>query len=176
MNYRSKVPPHMRHYTVGNCPYSYCSDTSVRKRSIIASPYASTCTFVPLTAYISVMVLLLSIYASSSYQYRMSRGFLIHKLAAKMLALWARCGYDHPDDEACLLGGVPQDVKKGHFVVYAVEGGELRRFVLNLSYLAHPGFLKLLEQAETEFGFKQAGILAIPCRYSDLVSLLQSNK
>ncbi|XP_047967014.1 auxin-induced protein 6B-like [Salvia hispanica] len=108
----------------------------------------------------------------------MSRGFLIHKLAAKMLALWARCGFEYDrameDDEACLLGGVPQDVKKGHFVVYAVEGGELRRFVLKMSYLAHPGFLKLLEQAEREFGFKQTGILAIPCGYSHLVSVLQS--
>ncbi|XP_042041479.1 auxin-responsive protein SAUR50-like [Salvia splendens] len=105
----------------------------------------------------------------------MSRGFLIHKLAGKMLALWARCGYDPAmDDEACLLGGVPQDVKKGHFVVYAVEGGELRRFVLKLSYLAHPGFLKLLEQAEREFGFKQTGMLALPCGYSDLESVLQS--
>ncbi|KAL1566011.1 auxin-responsive protein SAUR50-like [Salvia divinorum] len=111
----------------------------------------------------------------------MSRGFLIHKLAAKMLAFWARCGYDPgmdcdcEDEETCLLGGsVPQDVKKGHFVVYAVDGGELRRFVLKLSYLAHPGFLKLLEQAEREFGFKQTGILAIPCGYSDLVSVLQS--
>ncbi|KAG6414073.1 hypothetical protein SASPL_126790 [Salvia splendens] len=47
---------------------------------------------------------------------RMSRGFLIHKPAAKMLALWARCGYDPAmdldceDEESCLLGGVPQEV------------------------------------------------------------------
>lgn len=101
----------------------------------------------------------------------MSRGFLIQKLAGKMVALWARCGCDPAEDEeAGLLGGV----KKGHFVVYAAEGGELRRFVLKLSYLAHPGFLKLLEQAEREFGFKQTGMLALPCGYSDLESILQS--
>lgn len=112
----------------------------------------------------------------------MTRGLLILKLVVKMLrkilGSRARCRYDpavDEDEESCLLGGVPEDVKKGHFVVHAVDGGELRRFVVELSYLAHPGFLKLLDQAEREFGFKQTGILAIPCRCTDLQSILQNN-
>lgn len=118
---------------------------------------------------------------------RMSGGFVILKLVSKMLqkilTSHKNCTYspaiDHDfedDDENSLMNGVPEDVKKGHFVVHAVDGGELRRFIVELSYLAHPGFLKLLEQAEQEFGFKQTGILAIPCRYSDLQSVLQSKE
>lgn len=114
----------------------------------------------------------------------MNGGFAILKLVVKMLekvfTTQTKCRYDPAvdcdceDDEPCLLNGLPEDVKKGHFVVHTVDGGELRRFVVELSYLGHPGFLKLLEQAEQEFGFKQTGILAIPCRYSDLQSVLQS--
>lgn len=61
---------------------------------------------------------------------------------------------------------VPEDVKEGHFVVWTVDDGSLRRCVVELSYLTHPGFLKLLELAEKEFGFEQMGILVIPCSYN----------
>lgn len=111
----------------------------------------------------------------------MSGGILILKLIAKLLHKFqTRCRYesatdfDFEDDEPCLANDLPEDVKKGHFVVHTVDGGELKRFVVELRYLGHPGFLKLLEQAENEFGFKQTGILAIPCRYTDLLSVLQT--
>ncbi|KAL7133461.1 hypothetical protein ABFS83_12G142700 [Erythranthe nasuta] len=84
---------------------------------------------------------------------------------------------DFEDDENSVPdNSLPEDVKKGHFVVHTSENGESRRSIVELSYLAHPGFLKLLDQAEQEFGFKQTGILAIPCRYSDLKSVLESKK
>ncbi|KAK6147029.1 hypothetical protein DH2020_017941 [Rehmannia glutinosa] len=70
---------------------------------------------------------------------------------------------------------LPEDVKEGQFAVHTVDDGELRKYVLQLSYLADPGFLKLLEQAEEEFGFGQTGILAIPCTYSDLQTVIGNN-
>lgn len=77
---------------------------------------------------------------------------------------------DIEDDENTL----PEDVKEGHLAVHVVDGGELRRFVVELSNFTHPGFAKLLEQAEEEYGFEQTGVLAIPCTCSDLQSVLGS--
>ncbi|KAH7511993.1 hypothetical protein FEM48_Zijuj12G0043000 [Ziziphus jujuba var. spinosa] len=67
-------------------------------------------------------------------------------------------------------------VKQGHFVVVATEGWKPKRFVLELGYLNDPEFLKLLEQAEEEFGFSQEGTLAIPCRPDDLQRILGIRK
>lgn len=66
----------------------------------------------------------------------------------------------------------PVKVKEGHFVVIATKGWESRRFVIALAYLNHPEFLKLLKQAEEEFGFSQEGALAIPCRPDELQKIL----
>ncbi|CAI9762087.1 unnamed protein product [Fraxinus pennsylvanica] len=74
-------------------------------------------------------------------------------------------------DEVSSLYNLPDDVKEGHFAVHTVDDGESRRSIIELSYLAHPGFLKLLLQAEEEFGFRQNGILAVPCDYGDLQRL-----
>ncbi|CAN0916457.1 Protein SMALL AUXIN UP-REGULATED RNA 16 [Linum grandiflorum] len=69
---------------------------------------------------------------------------------------------------------VPGDVKEGHFAVLAVEGvEEPQRFVVPLSYLTHPTFLRLLEQAAEEYGFEgREGALAVPCRPSELEMIL----
>ncbi|CAN1171819.1 Protein SMALL AUXIN UP-REGULATED RNA 16 [Linum perenne] len=69
---------------------------------------------------------------------------------------------------------VPGDVKEGHFTVLAVEGvEEPQRFIVPLSYLTHPTFLRLLEQAAEEFGFDgREGALAVPCRPSELETIL----
>ncbi|EOY34460.1 hypothetical protein QUC31_018426 [Theobroma cacao] len=67
---------------------------------------------------------------------------------------------------------VPEDVKEGHFAVVAECGEEPRRFVVPLSYLTHPRFLMLLEQAAEEYGFDREGALAIPCRPSELERIL----
>ena len=71
-------------------------------------------------------------------------------------------------------GFVPEDVKEGHFVVLAVNDKEPKRFVVSLSCLSHPVFLRLLELAEEEFGFNQEGALAIPCRASELERVIES--
>ncbi|EXC31777.1 hypothetical protein L484_020601 [Morus notabilis] len=67
---------------------------------------------------------------------------------------------------------VPQDVKEGHFAVIAVKGDEPKRFVVPLSCLAHPTFLRLLEQAAEEYGFDREGALNIPCRPCELEKIL----
>ncbi|CAJ1955893.1 unnamed protein product [Sphenostylis stenocarpa] len=67
---------------------------------------------------------------------------------------------------------VPDDVKEGHFAVIAESGGEQKRFVLPLSCLSNPAFLKLLEQAEEEYGFDHEGAVTIPCMPSELERIL----
>ncbi|GLU02535.1 hypothetical protein SLE2022_197820 [Rubroshorea leprosula] len=67
---------------------------------------------------------------------------------------------------------VPEDVKEGHFAVIAENGEEPRRFVVPLSCLTHPRFLKLLEKAAEEFGFNHDGALTIPCDPSELETIL----
>ncbi|CAN1252971.1 Auxin-responsive protein SAUR32 [Linum perenne] len=69
---------------------------------------------------------------------------------------------------------VPGDVKEGHFAVLAVEGiEEPQRFVVPLSYLTHPTFMRLLEQAAEEYGFDgHEGALAVPCRPSEFQRIL----
>lgn len=64
------------------------------------------------------------------------------------------------------------DVKEGKFVVHTLDDDTLRRSVVELSYLSNPGFLKLLEQAEQEFGVGQMGILGIPCTHNHLHSVI----
>ncbi|WOL05424.1 Auxin-responsive protein SAUR32 [Canna indica] len=68
-------------------------------------------------------------------------------------------------------GGVPGDVKEGHFSVRAAMG-EGRRFIVELSYLTRPEFLKLLEHAEEEFGFEQEGVLVVPCHPEEVQKIL----
>ena len=63
---------------------------------------------------------------------------------------------------------IPTDVKEGHFAVIAVEGGKQKRFILDLRYLRNPEFLGLLEQAKEEYGFRQEGILVLPCQPEEL--------
>ncbi|CAL1404190.1 unnamed protein product [Linum trigynum] len=71
---------------------------------------------------------------------------------------------------------VPEDVKEGHFAVLAVEGvEEPQRFVVPLTCLTHPTFLRLLEQAAEEYGFdggRGYGALTVPCRPEELERIL----
>ncbi|KAL1542705.1 auxin-induced protein 10A5-like [Salvia divinorum] len=67
---------------------------------------------------------------------------------------------------------VPEDVKEGHFAVMAVEDDDLKRFVLPLSFLTRPSFLRLLEQAEEEYGFGHHGALTLPCSPTELEGIL----
>ncbi|CAN1182300.1 Protein SMALL AUXIN UP-REGULATED RNA 16 [Linum perenne] len=63
--------------------------------------------------------------------------------------------------------GVPDDVKKGHFavVVRSGAGDQLtRRAVVPLRCLRNPEFVKLLEQAADEYGFRSQGTITVCCR------------
>ncbi|OIS96599.1 PREDICTED: auxin-responsive protein SAUR50-like [Nicotiana attenuata] len=73
---------------------------------------------------------------------------------------------------------VPEDVKEGHFAVIAVDEDEYlkKRFVVPLSCLTHPSFLMLLEQAAEEYGFDHEGALTLPCRPSELETILGNNQ
>ncbi|KAG6417645.1 hypothetical protein SASPL_119829 [Salvia splendens] len=63
---------------------------------------------------------------------------------------------------------VPDDVKEGHFAVVAVD----ERIIVPLSFLTHPSFLRLLEQAAEEYGFHHRGALNLPCRPNELHRIL----
>lgn len=70
---------------------------------------------------------------------------------------------------------VPDDVKEGHFAVIAVNTGnepKKKRFIVPLSYLSHPGFVRLLEKAAEEYGFDHDGALTVPCQPSELERIL----
>ncbi|XP_010550458.1 PREDICTED: auxin-induced protein 15A [Tarenaya hassleriana] len=68
--------------------------------------------------------------------------------------------------------GCHDDVPKGHFVVYV--GVSRSRHVVPISWLTHPMFLMLLQQAEEEFGFCQETGLTIPCDEDVFHSLVAS--
>ncbi|KAA0035232.1 hypothetical protein IC582_026788 [Cucumis melo] len=84
-------------------------------------------------------------------------------------------GQDECDDEVGDDGSstlVPEDVKEGHFAVVAVDAEEPKRFVVPLSCLTNPTFLRLLEAAAEEYGFEHEGALTVPCRPSELERIL----
>ncbi|KAK1357436.1 Auxin-responsive protein SAUR50 [Heracleum sosnowskyi] len=88
---------------------------------------------------------------------------VVEKLQKSLLL--GKKSYDEDD--------VPQDVKEGHFAVIAEDENENKtRFVVPLSYLSHPTFLSLLEQAADEYGFDHGGALTIPCRPAHLQKIL----
>ncbi|XP_062014096.1 auxin-induced protein 6B-like [Rosa rugosa] len=68
------------------------------------------------------------------------------------------------------------NVEQGQFAVMAVHGEEEKRFVVPLSYLTHPNFLKLLEQAAEEYGFNYKGALTVPCHPSELEKILNNEQ
>ncbi|XP_012084400.1 auxin-responsive protein SAUR24 [Jatropha curcas] len=62
-------------------------------------------------------------------------------------------------------------VPKGHVAVYVGEV-ERKRYVVPISYLNHPCFQDLLNQAEEEFGFNHPmGALTIPCNEDAFIHL-----
>ncbi|GKB93169.1 auxin-responsive protein SAUR50-like protein [Tanacetum coccineum] len=73
----------------------------------------------------------------------------------------------------CMM--VPQDVEEGHFVA-AVKCQKPKRFVVELTCLSNPSFLRLLEEAGDEYGFKHEGAIEIPCEPHELQMILQKMK
>nr|AMQ09539.1 small auxin up regulated protein [Boehmeria nivea] len=66
------------------------------------------------------------------------------------------------------------DVPKGYLVVYVGDdGGEMKRFVIPVTYLNQPSFQDLLSRSEEEFGFDHPmGGLTIPCREHAFLHLI----
>ncbi|KAL5703395.1 hypothetical protein ACHQM5_028492 [Ranunculus cassubicifolius] len=63
-------------------------------------------------------------------------------------------------------------VREGCFAVSTMNDKNPRKFFVSLRYLDHPAFLKLLEEAEKEFGFSQPGVLVVPCQAKELQRIL----
>lgn len=80
------------------------------------------------------------------------------------------------DEEFEAAVTVPKDVEEGHFVVFAVDGDERKRFVINLELLSSPAFLRLLELAKEEYGFQQKGALTVPCPPEELQKILEDRR
>ncbi|KAI9098405.1 hypothetical protein K1719_025030 [Acacia pycnantha] len=62
---------------------------------------------------------------------------------------------------------------KGHFVVYV--GIEMERFVVPMTYLKNPMFLRLLDKAADEYGFNNLHGIVLPCdaaSFRRLIALL----
>ena len=94
---------------------------------------------------------------------------VLKQILKRCSSLGKKNGYD--DD------GHPVDVPKGHFAVYV--GENRRRYIVPISFLAHPEFQSLLRQAEEEFGYDHEMGLTIPCDevvFRSLTSSLRWNK
>ncbi|KAG4959534.1 hypothetical protein AAZX31_13G125700 [Glycine max] len=70
----------------------------------------------------------------------------------------------------------PDDVMEGYFAVLAIKGEETKRFIVGLDYLNDPAFLRLLDQAREEYGFRQKEALALPCCPQELQKILDAPK
>lgn len=76
-----------------------------------------------------------------------------------LMKTWNRC-------QSIRKGGVSGMSKKkmapeGYFPVYV--GQEKQRFNVKTRYANHPSFKMLLEDAETEYGYKSDGPISLPC-------------
>ncbi|KAF3786917.1 Auxin-responsive protein [Nymphaea thermarum] len=64
------------------------------------------------------------------------------------------------------------EMKEGHFAVMASLDGNSKRFMVPLSYLSKPAFVRLLDEAEEEYGFSHRNILTVPCYPTELERIL----
>lgn len=100
------------------------------------------------------------------------KNIVVEKIQKSLLLGWKSSSYCDDYEEVNDSRYVPKDVKEGHFAVIAVDGEQPKRFFVPLSYLTHPRFLMLLEQAAEEYGFDHEGALTIPCRPCELERIL----
>ncbi|CAL9054054.1 unnamed protein product [Musa banksii] len=62
-------------------------------------------------------------------------------------------------------------VPKGFLAVCV--GEEMKRFVIPTDFLHHKAFQVLLREAEEEYGFRQEGVLRIPCQVAAFERILE---
>ncbi|KAE9585772.1 hypothetical protein Lal_00010031 [Lupinus albus] len=100
--------------------------------------------------------------------------FVVEKLQKKLLLVRNKTSsnFDKYEEGGSDSSYVPDDVKEGHFAVIAEGGEEPKRLVMPLSCLTNSTFLRLLEQAEEEYGYDHEGALTFPCRPSELERIL----
>ncbi|KAJ8760783.1 hypothetical protein K2173_021821 [Erythroxylum novogranatense] len=60
-----------------------------------------------------------------------------------------------------------KDIPKGCLAILVGQGEEQQRFVIPVIYINHPLFLRLLKEAEEEYGFDQKGPIIIPCHVEE---------
>ncbi|TYI69439.1 hypothetical protein E1A91_D08G155800v1 [Gossypium mustelinum] len=61
-----------------------------------------------------------------------------------------------------------RDVPKGYLaIMVGSQGEERQRFVVPVMYFNHPLFMRLLKEAEEEYGFDQKGTITIPCHVEE---------
>ncbi|KAK9743210.1 hypothetical protein RND81_03G224600 [Saponaria officinalis] len=65
-------------------------------------------------------------------------------------------------------GGGGVGVPKGCLAIKVGQTNEeQQRFVVPVKYFNHPLFMKLLKEAEEEYGFEQKGTITIPCHVEE---------
>ncbi|XVF55505.1 hypothetical protein PTKIN_Ptkin06aG0041400 [Pterospermum kingtungense] len=67
------------------------------------------------------------------------------------------------DEQINVATPIPDDVGEGYFRVFAVQGKETQKFIIELDNLTNPAFLRLLKLAQEEYGFQQKGVLSLRC-------------
>lgn len=97
---------------------------------------------------------------------KLSQAAAIKHILKRCSSLGKKQGYESDEN------GLPMDVPKGHFPVYV--GQNRSRFIVPISYLAHPKFQSLLQMAEEEFGFGHEMGLTIPYEEVAFLSLTSS--
>ncbi|KAK9109001.1 hypothetical protein Sjap_017061 [Stephania japonica] len=99
---------------------------------------------------------------------------LIHSFSLKIMAIRLPRMLQHKQSFGRSNSSSDSTVPKGHVAVYVGEA-QKRRFVVPISYLNHPLFQGLLDQAEEEFGFDHPmGGLTIPCNEEDFLDVTYS--
>ncbi|XP_010531493.1 PREDICTED: auxin-induced protein 15A-like [Tarenaya hassleriana] len=89
---------------------------------------------------------------------KLSQTAMLKQILKRCSSLGKKQGYDEHGD-----------VPKGHFPVYV--GEKRTRYIVPISFLGHPEFQTLLQQAEEEFGFNHDMGLTIPCEEVVFLSL-----
>ena len=60
-----------------------------------------------------------------------------------------------------------KEIPRGCMAVVVGQGKEQQRVVVPVIYINHPLFMKLLKEAEEEYGFDQKGPINIPCHVDE---------